>query len=302
MPRSRRSREGLRTPPERIELDPRTGVETKIARSPIDFDPEAFVIDSIEATSPDGTKIPITVLRKKDLPLDGKAPLWAYGYGGFRNSAEEIFFAPWVTWAVHSGVFAVFHVRGGMEYGEPWHEAGARRNRERTIEDFAACLQEMHRRGYSSAARTMTQGWSHGGMLVTAVATQHPELQRVVMATVPLTDMIRFPIFGRGGVSEYGDPDDKDDFAALLSFSPYHHVKKGVAYPSFFLTASANDERAAPMHARKLAAALEDASTGGEVLLKVNWGAGHHGGGKEDANKAFAEATAFALRDFAPPK
>lgn len=145
----------------------------------------------------------------------------------------------------------------------------------------------------------MTQGWSHGGMFVSAVAMQHPELQRVVFAMVPLADMIRFPLFGRGGVSEYGDPANADDFRALLAFSPYHRVRDGVAYPAFFITASSNDERVAPLHARKLAAALEHASTGGEVLLEIHWGAGHHGGGREDANRSFAEAAIFALHAFA---
>jgi len=258
----------------------------------VEFDADAFQVDSLDA------KIPITVLRRKDLPLNGEAPLWVYAYGGFRHSAEQEFFAPWVTWAVHEGVFAICHVRGGLEYGERWHEAGARRQRQASIDDLHGCIAELHRRGYSSPTRTMTQGWSHGGMLVSAAAVQRPELQRMVLATVPLVDMIRFPLFGRGGISEYGDPENKEDFETLFSFSPYHRVRKGVAYPAFIITTATKDERAAPMHAAKLAAVLQGASTGDEVLLKVNWGAGHMGGGKEDANRIFAEAMAYALRKF----
>jgi prolyl oligopeptidase len=291
-------RQGLRVPPERVEYDLKTGSEARIAVAPVEFDSDAFAVDEIEATSRDGTHVPITVLRRRDAQLDGSAPLWAYGYGGFRVSAEQIFFPPWVVWARHGGVFASCHIRGGLEYGEPWHEAGSKHNRQSSLDDFAACLSELHRRGYSSAQRTLTQGWSHGAMTVSAVAIQHPDLQRVVLATVPLADMIRFPLFGRGGVGEYGDPENADDFAAVLAFSPYHNVRDGVAYPSFLITASQNDERALPVHARKLAAALQHSSTGGEVLLKFNWGAGHHGGGVEDANRIFAEAMAYAMRMF----
>jgi len=292
------AREGLRTPPERVDFDPKTGQETTVATAPVTFDAKALSIDSVEALSKDGAPIPVTILRRADLVLDGSAALWAYGYGGFRVNAEQIFFPPWVVWASHGGVFAICHIRGGLEHGEAWHEGGARRNRQNSLDDFAACLAELHRRRYSSPARTMTQGWSHGAMMVSAVAVQNPGLQGVVLATVPLADMIRFPLFGRGGVSEYGDPDDKDDFAALLAFSPYHNVRDGREYPAFLITAAEKDERALPMHARKLAAALQHSSTGGEVLLKVNWGAGHMGGGKDDANRVFAEAMAFARRQF----
>lgn len=291
-------REGLRLPPERIELDPHTGRETQLAAAPLEFDASQLSVVSLDATSPDGTRVPITVLRRRDLQLDGRAPLWTFGYGGFRVSAEPRFFAPWTSWVLHGGVFALCHIRGGAELGEPWHIGGARRNRQRSLDDFAACIEQLHRDRYSSPARTMTQGWSHGGLLVSAVAMQHPDLQRVVLATVPLEDMVRFPLFGRGGVSEYGDPSLEEDLAALLSWSPYHHVEEGTRYPSFLITASSNDERAAPMHPRKFVAALQYASAGGEVLFKVNWGAGHLGGGTEDANRVFAEAAAFAYREF----
>ncbi len=294
------AREGLRTPPERVAFDPRTGRETKLATSPSaeGFDADALVIDVAEAISKDGTRVPITVLRRKDVARDGRAPLWLYGYGGFRVSAEQIFFPPWIAWSVRGGVFAICHARGGLEWGEAWHEGGARLHRQNSIDDFVACANELHHRGYASPARTMTQGWSHGGLLVSAAAVQHPEIQRVVLASVPLTDMIRFPLFGRGGVSEYGDPSNEPDFRALLGFSPVQNIRDGVRYPSFIVTVATQDERAAPMHARKLVAALQHASTGGEVFLEVNWGAAHHGGGKADGNRVFAEAASYALREF----
>ncbi|MBX3233856.1 MAG: S9 family peptidase [Labilithrix sp.] len=296
------TREGLGVPQRRYELDPRTGALTPFVPSKVDWDERAYDRDLLVATSKDGTKVPITVLRRIDTPVDGTAALAVYGYGGFRGNAEQIFYPPWMAWASEQGrAFATCHIRGGLEHGEPWHEAGARRNRQRTLEDFHACLEELHRRRYATPARTVTQGWSHGGMMVTAAALQRPDLQRVVLALAPLEDMIRFPLFGRGGVSEYGDPADAGDFEALLGFSPYHQIKEGVPYPAFFVTSPSKDERVHPMHPRKLVAALQHASAGREVLLKVLWDAGHRGGGKDDANATLMEGFAFALREMARP-
>ncbi len=293
------TREGLGIPPYRFELDPRTGAARVFAPSKVAWDSSAYVTEALAATSRDGTKVPITVLRRKDTPLNGTGSLLVYGYGGFKVSAEQLFYPPWMVWAAQpKGVFASCHTRGGMELGAPWHLGGARRNRQNTVDDLHACLEELERRGYATPARTLTQGWSHGGMLVAAAAMQRPDLQSAVMSTAPLADMVRFPIFGRGGVSEYGDPEDADDFKVLLSISPYHRVREGVAYPAFFVSAPSKDERVHPMHPRKLVAALQQASTGGEVLLKVMWEAGHLGGGKDDANQLIVEGMAFALSRF----
>ena len=300
------TREGLGLPPYRFELDPRTGAERPLVASKVAFDRDAFTIDTLEATSKDGTLVPITVLRRKETPLDGSAALMVYGYGGFRVSAEQIFYPPWMAWAsMPRGVFASCHLRGGLELGEAWHAAAARRNRQKTIDDLHACIETLQRRGYGSPARTVTQGWSHGGMIVAAAALQRPDLQRVVVSEAPLADMVRFPVYGRGGVGEYGDPDDEGDFRALAAISPVHNVRDGVRYPSFFLTAASRDERVHPMHARKLAAALQHASPEsdgtGEVLLYVLWDAGHHGGGKDDANAVLVRAMAWALAELEQP-
>jgi len=294
------TREGLGKPAHRMELDPKTGTTKVVVPSKLAWDESAYTLDLLEATSKDSTKIPITVLRRKDTPVDGGASLAVYGYGGFRSNAEQIFYPPWMAWAAGKGrVFASCHIRGGLEFGEAWHEAGARRNRQRTIEDFHACIEELHRRHYATPAHTMTQGWSHGGILVTAAAEQRPDLQRVVLAFAPLEDMIRFPLFGRGGVSEYGDPENAGDFEALAGFSPLQNVVEGARYPAFFVTAPSADERVHPMHPRKIVAALQHASTGREILLKVLWGAGHKGGAKDDANATLMEGFAFALAEMA---
>lgn len=290
------TRQGLGSPARRFELDPRTGARTELGASNPDWAKDDFRIDTLEARSRDGTRIPITVLRRRDTPVDGTAALALYGYGGFRNSAEQIFYPGWMIWPRERGrVFAQCHMRGGVEFGLDWHRAGAVRNRQNAIDDFHACLEALHEARYSTPGRTVTQGWSHGGMMVTAAAMQRPDLQRVVIAQAPLEDMIRYVHFGRGGISEYGDPNDKGDFEALIEFSPYHNVNGGMPYPAFFVTSPSADERVHPMHPRKIVAALQHASSGGEVLLKVLWDAGHHGGAKDDANEVMAEAWAFAL-------
>jgi prolyl oligopeptidase len=295
------TREGLGFPARRRELDPRTGAQTELHAANPDWPTTDFRIDTLEAKSRDGTRIPITILRRNDTPVDGTAALALYGYGGFRNSAEQIFYPGWMIWPRTQGrVFAQCHMRGGVEFGPAWHHAGAVRNRQQTLDDFHACLEALHAAHYSTPGRTVIQGWSHGGMMVTAAALQRPELQRVVIAQAPLEDMIRYVHFGRGGITEYGDPDDADDFRALLGFSPYANVKEGVAYPAFFVTSPSADERVHPMHPRKIVAALQHASTGGEVLLKVLWDAGHLGGAKDDANEVMAEAWAFALSKMDP--
>lgn len=296
------TREGLGIPAHRVELDPRTGEEKRSdASAPRGWRGEDFQIDTLEARSKDGTRIPITILRRHDTPPDGTAALALYGYGGFRNSAEQIFYPGWMIWPREKGrIFAQCHMRGGIEHGLAWHRAGAVKNRQRTLDDFHACLEALHAARYSTPGRTVTQGWSHGGMMVTAAALQRPDLQRAVIAQAPLEDMIRYVHFGRGGISEYGDPDRKDELEALLGFSPLQNVKEGVAYPAFFVTSPSADERVHPMHPRKLVAALQHASTGGEVLLKVLWDAGHLGGAKDDANEVMAEAWAFALSKMDP--
>jgi prolyl oligopeptidase len=291
------TREGLGIPQHRFELDPRTGVERVVVPSKVRFDVAAFVIETLRAPSRDGTTIPVTIFRGRSGRVHRRRPLMVYGYGGFKHAAEQIFYPPWMGWAMHGGIFATCHGRGGGEFGDPWHAAGAKRNRQNSIDDFNACIAELHRRGYSSPEHTVTLGWSHGGLLVAASAVQRPELVRVVIAATPLSDMVRYPLFGRGGVSEYGDPEDAEDFRALYHVSPYHHVKQGVRYPAFFVTAASKDERAHPMHAGKLIAALQHASAGGNVLLEVLWGAGHHGGGKDDANKVLSDGMAFALAE-----
>ncbi len=281
---------GLVVPPMRAHVDVKTGKETVEASTTLKtFDPALFVVDAIEATSLDGAKVPVTVLRKKAARLDGTEPLWLWGYGGFRWSQHPGFTPLAVAWVERGGIYAIAHVRGGAELGEAWHVAGMRKGRPRVAEDFVAAATELHRRNHGAPARTLLHGRANGGLLASWVGVSHPALAAAVLAETPFTDMVRFAELGRQNVGEYGDPSVEEELKALHAMSPYHHVARGKS-PAFFVTTSPRDERNPPLHARKLAAALEEADA--DVLLKVH-------GPKDDPNRSIAEGLGWALDRFA---
>jgi prolyl oligopeptidase len=168
--------------------------------------------------------------------------------------------------------------------------------KQNVFDDFIAAAEALAARHLTSPRRLVIEGASNGGLLVAAVATQRPDLFRAVLCGEPLADMIRFPLFGRGGVPEFGDPTKPEDFRALAAYSPYHHIREGEQYPAFLVTAAADDERADAMHARKLVARLQAASRGGPVLLRVEWAGGHLGAaGTEAAIDKRSDELAFAM-------
>jgi prolyl oligopeptidase len=275
-----------------------TGAESLWYREEVPADLSRLVVDEEFYPSKDGTRIPMFVVRPKDAPRDGSAPALLYGYGAADNVTRPYFRASVIPWIERGGVYAVAHVRGGGEYGEAWHKAGNLRNKQRTFDDFIAAAEHLVKDGLASPARLAIYGGSWGGLLVTAALTQRPDLFRAVIAEVPQTDMIRFPLtgLGRSPIAEFGDPANPEDFRALLAYSPYHHVAPGTHYPAVLVTASETDERVDALHARKFVAAMQAASTGGPVALRVEWGAGHMGSGKasDDAEKK-GDEFAFAL-------
>ena len=225
-----------------------------------------------------------------------------YGYGGFSIALTPTFSTGAFPWLERGGVFAIANLRGGGEYGEAWHQAGMRRKKQNVFDDFAAVAQALITTRASSADRLVIRGDSNGGLLVGAALTQHPELFRVALCGVPLLDMLRYHLFGSGKtwIEEYGSADDAGDFAALLAYSPYHHVTEGVRYPSVLLFSADSDDRVDPMHARKFAAALQARSAGGPVLLRIQEHAGHGGADKIQALvDERADAYAFALSQVA---
>jgi prolyl oligopeptidase len=252
-------------------------VKTAMAStSPVNFD-DAEVVREF-ATSKDGTKVPLNVIRKKGTKLDHHNPTLLYGYGGYGVSMTPHFNRNLRIWLDHGGVYAVANLRGGGEYGDRWHLEGNLTHKQNVFDDFATCARHMIAMGYTQPARLAIQGGSNGGLLMGATLTQHPELFAAVVSQVGIYDMLRVEHDANGSfnVTEYGTEQDPAQFKALYAYSPYHHVKAGTRYPAILLTEGANDGRVNPYHSKKMAAALQAATSSGKpVLLRVNMHAGH---------------------------
>ena len=195
-------------------------------------------------------------------------------------------------------IYALPNLRGGNEYGERWHEEGMLGRKQNVFDDFVAAAEWLVAKGYTRPERLTITGGSNGGLLMGAAMTQRPDLFGAVLCDVPLLDMVRYHLFGSGKtwIAEYGSADDPALFPALLAYSPYHHVKKGARYPATLLLSADADDRVDPLHARKFAAALQWASTGGPVLLRVERNAGHGGADQvKQAVESLSDAYAFAL-------
>lgn len=230
--------------------------------------------------SKDGTKIPMFIFHKKSVELDGLNPTVLYGYGGFGNNEVPSFMKNWVPWIERNGVFAIANIRGGGEFGERWHKGGIKENKQNSFDDFIAAGEHLIARKYTNVEHLGILGGSNGGLLVSAVGIQRPDLFKAVCSRVPLTDMVRFPKFGIAirWVHEYGNPDVKEDLERILTWSPYHNVKDGVKYPDFFFTTANKDTRVDPLHARKMAAALQGADKENKALVFTEMEAGHGAG------------------------
>ena len=292
--------QSLVIPPEIHKLSMKTGKTEVTYKMSIPVDPSRFTTTQMFATSKDGTKIPMFVLAPKDLPLDGRAPTLLNGYGGFSVIVGPNFSTMAYPWLEHGGVYAVANLRGGGEYGENWHRAGMRQNKQNVFDDFIASAEFLIQKGYTKPDKLVIHGRSNGGLLVGAAMTQRPDLFRVVLCGVPLLDMVRYHRFGSGKtwIEEYGSADNADDFKTLYGYSPYHHVKDGTRYPSLLLLTADSDDRVDPMHARKFGAEMQHASTGGKVLIRVEANSGHGGADKvQSLVEERADTYAFALSE-----
>ncbi len=257
------------------------------------FDPRAYAVERVACTSRDGTRVPLTLIARADLPRDGTAPAVLYGYGGFNVSLVPAFTPSIVPWLDAGGVYAVANLRGGGEFGEAWHRAGMRERKQNVFDDFIAAATYLGTSGVADPGRIGIMGGSNGGLLVAAVAVQRPELVSAVVCLVPLTDMLRFARFSiaRLWISEYGDPDDPHDAAFLRAYSPYHNVRAGVTYPAMLIAAAEADGRVDPMHAKKFGARLRGVSApDAPIYIRVEADAGH-GAGKP-RHKRVAELAA----------
>ena len=228
--------------------------------------------------SKDGTEVRLFVLHREGLEPDGARPTILYGYGGFNVPLTPAWSAAAAAWVERGGVYAIANLRGGSEEGEAWHRAGMRDRKQNVFDDFAAAAEHLVAGGWTSPRRLAISGGSNGGLLVGAALTRRPELFAAVACSAPLLDMVRYERFGLGETwnDEYGRADDPTELGWLVAYSPYHHVVKGTAYPAVLFTVFDSDTRVDPLHARKMCAALQWATTSERpVLLRRERQAGH---------------------------
>ena len=244
--------------------------------SPVDFDDIEVVREF--ATSKDGTKVPVNILHKKGLKLDGTNPTLLYAYGGYGINLTPSFEPSRRVWFDAGGVYAIANLRGGGEYGEQWHKSGNLTRKQNVFDDFIASAEHLVKRRYTSPAKLAVEGGSNGGLLMGAFLTQRPELARAVVTHVGIYDMLRVELDPNGqfNVTEFGTVKDPEQFKALYAYSPYHHVKSGTKYPAVLLMTGENDGRVNPSQSRKMAAALQ-AATGSEhpILFRSSASSGH---------------------------
>ncbi len=230
------------------------------------------------ATSKDGTKIPLNIMRRKGTKLDGTNPTLLYGYGGYGISLSPTFDFTRRLWFDRGGIYVVANIRGGGEFGEEWHKAGNLTNKQTVFDDFTAAAQYLIDQKYTSSAKLALMGGSNGGLLMGAMITQHPNLMRAVVSSVGIYDMLRVELAPNGAfnVTEFGTVKDADQFKALYAYSPYHHVMVETKYPAILMLTGANDGRVAPYHSRKMTARLQAANKSEyPILLRTSSSAGH---------------------------
>jgi prolyl oligopeptidase len=256
------------------------------------IDPDDFVSEQVFVTTDDGTEVPMFLTRRRDVAATGEVPVLLYGYGGFDIAITPSFSIPVLVWMERGGLFAVANLRGGGEYGRPWHDAGKLAQKQHVFDDFCACARWLSSSGWTTPERTAIFGGSNGGLLVGACLTQHPELFGAAVSDVGVFDMLRFHRFtiGWAWTSDYGSPDDPEQFEWLRAYSPLHNVRPDTCYPATMLLTGDHDDRVVPGHSLKFAATLQAAQACDRpVLLRVETSAGH-GQGKP-VSKLIAEGT-----------
>jgi prolyl oligopeptidase len=272
--------------------------QTLLVRPPDVTLPAAeYLTERVFTSSDDGTRVPLFLTRRRDLPRDGEAPVLLYGYGGVGASETPAFKPDWATWLERGGMLARASLRGGGEYGSSWYRDGRLERKQNVFDDFCACLRWLASSGWSRPGRIAITGGSNGGLLIGACLTQHPELFGAAVASVGVFDMLRFHLFtaGRLWKTEYGDPGEAAEFGWLRAYSPLHNVRPG-PLPATLLTTGDHDDRVVPGHTLKFGAALQAAQTGpAPVLIRVGAGAGHgHGKATSAAVAEQADCLTFA--------
>jgi prolyl oligopeptidase len=284
-------------PPTVYRYDLQTRSSRLIAAPEIRFDFSPYITRQGFVASKDGTRVPLFLVHRKDIALDGSNPTLLYGYGGFNISLTPAFQISRLAWLEMGGVLAVACLRGGGEYGEEWHQAGMKGRKQNVFDDFIACAEHLIEHKVTSPARLAIQGGSNGGLLVGAAMTQRPELFAAALPAVGVMDMLRFHKFtiGWAWVSDYGSADNAEEFPYIFAYSPLHNLKPGTCYPATLVTTADHDDRVVPGHSFKFAAALQAAQgCSNPTLIRIQTKAGH-GYGKPTAILIAEQADIWAF-------
>ena len=291
-------------PPSVYRYDLKSGESRLIRQAKVDFDPDNFIVKQVFYNSKDGTRVPMFVAHKKGLELNGNNPTLLYGYGGFNISLTPSFSISRLQWMEMGGVYALANLRGGGEYGKEWHKAGTKTKKQNVFDDFIAAAQWLIDNDYTSNKNLGIQGGSNGGLLVGACMTQRPDLFGACLPAVGVMDMLKFQNWtaGRFWVDDYGSSSNsKEEFEALLEYSPYHNLENGTQYPPTMVTTADTDDRVVPGHSFKFAARLQEAQAGANpTLIRIETKAGH-GAGKPTAKiiEEVADQWAFLAKHLA---
>ncbi|HEX8145574.1 MAG TPA: prolyl oligopeptidase family serine peptidase [Pyrinomonadaceae bacterium] len=264
------------------------------------FRPSDYEVRQVFFTSKDGTRVPMFIVHKKGLKLDGRNPTLLYGYGGFNVSTTPGFSSLRLALLEQGFVYVSASVRGGGEYGEYWHEQGTKLKKQNAFDDFIAAAEWLIANKYTSPDRLAIHGVSNGGLLVGAVANQRPELFKAVIQQAGVMDMLRFHKFtiGRNWISDYGSSDKEDEFKALYAYSPVHNIREGVKYPATLIITADHDDRVVPAHSFKYAATLQERQAGDNpVLIRVEKKSGHAASSTAKAIEQAADIYSFLFRN-----
>ena len=257
--------------------------ESELYKQPeIDFNPDDYETKQVFYESKDGTKVPMFIVYKKGIELNGKNPTELYSYGGFNISLRPTFSTSRILWLENGGIYAQPNIRGGGEYGKEWHKAGTKLQKQNVFDDFIAAAEWLFDNNYTSSDYLAIRGGSNGGLLVGATMTQRPDLAKVAFPAVGVMDMLRYHKFtaGAGWAYDYGTSEEsKEMFQYLLKYSPVHALKPGVKYPATMVTTADHDDRVVPAHSFKFAATLQECHVGDNpVLIRIETDAGHGAG------------------------
>ncbi|HLN20641.1 MAG TPA: prolyl oligopeptidase family serine peptidase [Bacteroidales bacterium] len=270
------------TPPSIYRLEPQSGTAEVYKKPEIAFNGDDYESNQVFYNSKDGTRIPMIITYRKGTEMNGRNPTMLYGYGGFNISETPVFSVTVALWLELGGIYAVPNIRGGGEYGEAWHLAGTKMNKQNVFDDFIAAAEYLFAEKYTTPDYLALRGGSNGGLLVGAVMTQRPDIAKVALPAVGVLDMLRYHKFtaGAGWAYDYGTSEDsKEMFEYLYKYSPVHNVREGVKYPATLITTGDHDDRVVPAHSFKFAASLQEKQAGSNpVLIRIETNAGHGAG------------------------